>query len=168
MPARSASALAAVPSSVVADRESHLDLDDGEEEEDGEEKSVYEELPVDDQERTRFPPAIGEHSQYAEGQGQPQYTADDRSRYPEDERPLSEYPDDDRSLYPEDERPLSQFPEDGERPYSVWSEAESRRSFMDTEKSANTRARFVKRVEAMYGEDVVPPVPYLSPNVRKG
>ena len=45
---------------------------------------------------------------------------------------------------------------------SVWSDANSRHSFLDNERSAEIRAKFVKRVEAMYGKDVVPPVPPLE------
>ncbi|RPD58223.1 hypothetical protein L226DRAFT_536804 [Lentinus tigrinus ALCF2SS1-7] len=48
---------------------------------------------------------------------------------------------------------------------SVWSEANSRYSFLDGEKSAAIRDKFVKRVEAMYGRDLVPPVPRLDPGV---
>ena len=48
---------------------------------------------------------------------------------------------------------------------SVWSEAGtdagSRHSFLDGERSAAIRAKFVQRVEAMYGRDVVPPVPRI-------
>ncbi|KAI1788606.1 hypothetical protein LXA43DRAFT_635663 [Ganoderma leucocontextum] len=48
---------------------------------------------------------------------------------------------------------------------SVWSEANSRHSFLDSEKSATIREKFVKRVEAMYGKDVVPPMPRLDPGL---
>ncbi|KAI0665571.1 hypothetical protein C8Q78DRAFT_995428 [Trametes maxima] len=50
--------------------------------------------------------------------------------------------------------------------YSVWSDAASRHSFLDNERSAAIRAKFVKRVEAMYGQDLVPPVPQLDPGLR--
>ncbi|TBU38347.1 hypothetical protein BD309DRAFT_874566 [Dichomitus squalens] len=45
---------------------------------------------------------------------------------------------------------------------SVWSDANSRYSFLDDERSAEIRAKFVKRVEAMYGKELVPPVPRLD------
>ena len=48
---------------------------------------------------------------------------------------------------------------------SVWSEANSRHSFLDSEKSATIREKFVKRVEAMYGKDTVPPMPSLDPGL---
>ncbi|KAI0692682.1 hypothetical protein C8T65DRAFT_745034 [Cerioporus squamosus] len=48
---------------------------------------------------------------------------------------------------------------------SVWSEANSRYSFLDGEKSAAIREKFVRRVEAMYGQDVIPPVPRLDQGV---
>ena len=48
----------------------------------------------------------------------------------------------------------------------MWSEAGtdagSRHSFLDGERSAAIRAKFVQRVEAMYGKDVIPPVPKLE------
>lgn len=44
---------------------------------------------------------------------------------------------------------------------SVWSDADSRYSFLDDEKSAAIRAKFVNRVEAMYGKELIPPVPQL-------
>ncbi|KAI0631538.1 hypothetical protein C8Q77DRAFT_143143 [Trametes polyzona] len=50
--------------------------------------------------------------------------------------------------------------------YSVWSDAASRHSFLDGERSAAIRAKFVKRVEAMYGKDTVPPVPHLDAGLR--
>ncbi|KAH9895836.1 hypothetical protein C8Q73DRAFT_789639 [Cubamyces lactineus] len=50
--------------------------------------------------------------------------------------------------------------------YSVWSDAASGHSFLDGERSAAIRAKFVKRVEAMYGKDVVPPVPHLDAGLR--
>ncbi|KAJ3011416.1 hypothetical protein NUW54_g2179 [Trametes sanguinea] len=50
--------------------------------------------------------------------------------------------------------------------YSVWSDAASHHSFLDGERSAAIRAKFVKRVEAMYGKDTVPPVPYLDPGLK--
>ncbi|KAI8995233.1 hypothetical protein BD414DRAFT_478901 [Trametes punicea] len=50
--------------------------------------------------------------------------------------------------------------------YSVWSDAASHHSFLDGERSAAIRAKFVKRVEAMYGKDLVPPVPYLDPGLK--
>ena len=37
----------------------------------------------------------------------------------------------------------------------------SRASFLDGERSAAIRAKFVERVEAMYGKEIVPPVPKL-------
>ncbi|TFK94537.1 hypothetical protein K466DRAFT_476317 [Polyporus arcularius HHB13444] len=49
---------------------------------------------------------------------------------------------------------------------SVWSEANSRYSFLDGEKSAAIRDKFVKRVEAMYGQEIVPPVPKLDQSVN--
>ncbi|KAI0739427.1 hypothetical protein C8Q80DRAFT_1274489 [Daedaleopsis nitida] len=49
---------------------------------------------------------------------------------------------------------------------SVWSEANSRYSFLDDEKSADIRAKFVRRVEAMYGKELIPPVPTLDPSLR--
>ncbi|KAL7278161.1 hypothetical protein ACG7TL_008133 [Trametes sanguinea] len=52
--------------------------------------------------------------------------------------------------------------------YSVWSDAASHHSFLDGERSAAIRAKFVKRVEAMYGKDTVPPVPYLDPGLKGG
>ena len=54
---------------------------------------------------------------------------------------------------------------DGGDRSSMWSEAESRYSFLDGEKSAAIRAKFVKRVEAMYGKETVPPVPRLDQSV---
>ena len=45
---------------------------------------------------------------------------------------------------------------------SVWSDAHSRYSFLDGEKSAEIREKFVRRVEAMYGKEIVPPVPKLG------
>ncbi|KAI0076684.1 hypothetical protein K474DRAFT_1708012 [Panus rudis PR-1116 ss-1] len=49
--------------------------------------------------------------------------------------------------------------------YSVWSE-KSRASILDPERSEDVRARFVKRVEAMYGKEVpIPPVPSLPGRV---
>ncbi|GBE85865.1 predicted protein [Sparassis crispa] len=86
----------------------------------------------------------------------------------EDDQSLYEDADsDDRSLYADEERS-----EAGDRS-SMWSVSEGRQSFMDTEKSAKARERFVKRVEAMYGEsgvdyDAIPPVPHLSPAVKSG
>ncbi|KAI0643238.1 hypothetical protein C8Q79DRAFT_915750 [Trametes meyenii] len=56
--------------------------------------------------------------------------------------------------------------EEGGDRYSVWSDAASRHSFLDNERSAAIRAKFVKRVEAMYGKDLVPPVPQLDPGLR--
>ncbi|CDO75936.1 hypothetical protein BN946_scf184873.g25 [Trametes cinnabarina] len=50
--------------------------------------------------------------------------------------------------------------------YSVWSDAASHHSILDSERSATIRAKFVKRVEAMYGKDTVPPVPYLDPGLK--
>ncbi|KAL1943720.1 hypothetical protein VTO73DRAFT_4165 [Trametes versicolor] len=50
--------------------------------------------------------------------------------------------------------------------YSVWSDAASRHSFLDGERSAAIRAKFVKRVEAMYGKDTVPPVPHLDAGLK--
>ncbi|KAI0821715.1 hypothetical protein BC628DRAFT_1341179 [Trametes gibbosa] len=50
--------------------------------------------------------------------------------------------------------------------YSVWSDAASRHSFLDTERSAAIREKFVRRVEAMYGKDTVPPVPHLEAGLR--
>ncbi|KAI0349383.1 hypothetical protein OH77DRAFT_1432121 [Trametes cingulata] len=49
---------------------------------------------------------------------------------------------------------------------SVWSDAASRHSFLDTERSAAIRAKFVRRVEAMYGKEIVPPVPHLNPGLK--
>ncbi|KAI0364649.1 hypothetical protein BV20DRAFT_974218 [Pilatotrama ljubarskyi] len=51
---------------------------------------------------------------------------------------------------------------------SVWSDAASRHSFLDTERSASIRAKFVRRVEAMYGKEIVPPVPHLNPGLKSG
>ena len=48
---------------------------------------------------------------------------------------------------------------------SVWSDAHSRYSFLDGEKSAEIREKFVRRVEAMYGKEIVPPVPRLDQSV---
>ena len=48
---------------------------------------------------------------------------------------------------------------------SVWSEANSRHSFLDSEKSAAIREKLVKRVEAMYGKELVPPMPRLDPGL---
>ncbi|KAI0764160.1 hypothetical protein BD413DRAFT_194734 [Trametes elegans] len=53
----------------------------------------------------------------------------------------------------------------GER-YSVWSDTASRHSLLDGERSAAIRAKFVRRVEAMYGKDTVPPVPQLDPGLK--
>lgn len=82
---------------------------------------------------------------------------DDHSRYLDVE--------DDRSVYQdvEDDRPQTAYDESdaGDRS-SIWSQAESRKSFFDEEKSATARERFVKQVEAMYGEYTVPPVPPLN------
>ncbi|KAH9847082.1 hypothetical protein C2E23DRAFT_863577 [Lenzites betulinus] len=50
--------------------------------------------------------------------------------------------------------------------YSVWSDAASRHSFLDTERSAAIRAKFVRRVEAMYGKDTIPPVPHLDAGLK--
>ncbi|KAK7696403.1 hypothetical protein QCA50_001058 [Cerrena zonata] len=52
--------------------------------------------------------------------------------------------------------------DDEEIRYSVWSDSKSRASILDDEKSEDVRQRFVKRVEAMYGKEIVPPVPQLS------
>ncbi|KAI0059157.1 hypothetical protein BV25DRAFT_1829190 [Artomyces pyxidatus] len=77
---------------------------------------------------------------------------------------------DERSLYPESEahtlethRPRGEvesfyFDEAGQRA-SMWS---SRASLIDDERSREIRARFIERVDAMYGaEEAVPPVPKL-------
>ena len=59
--------------------------------------------------------------------------------------------------------------EEGGDRSSVWSEANtdagSRSSFLDGERSAAIRAKFIERVEAMYGKDVIPPVPSLGEGV---
>lgn len=52
--------------------------------------------------------------------------------------------------------------------YSVWSDAKSRASILDDETSEDVRQRFVKRVEAMYGKEIVPPVPQISVPPRSG
>lgn len=71
--------------------------------------------------------------------------------------------DDDRSVYVDDSRPATMYDgSDGGDRSSVWSQQDSRKSFFDEEKSASTRERFVKQVEAMYGEYKVPPVPPLN------
>ncbi|CCL98480.1 uncharacterized protein FIBRA_00478 [Fibroporia radiculosa] len=69
--------------------------------------------------------------------------------------------DDDRSHY-EDSRPPTMYSCDGGDASSVWSHPDSRRSFFDEDKSANARARFVRQVEAVYGEYKIPPVPPLQ------
>ena len=52
--------------------------------------------------------------------------------------------------------------------YSVWSDSKSRASILDDETSGDVRERFVKRVEAMYGKEIIPPVPQLSVPPRSG
>ncbi|KAI0790953.1 hypothetical protein C8Q75DRAFT_865199 [Abortiporus biennis] len=70
---------------------------------------------------------------------------------------ISELYGDKRStLYLDDEEP-------GGR-YSVWSQHSRPVSILDGERSANVREKLVKRVEAMYGKDMVPPVPRLPTN----
>ncbi|KAH9942640.1 hypothetical protein B0H21DRAFT_750862 [Amylocystis lapponica] len=82
--------------------------------------------------------------------------------------------DDDASFYPDEAEGgrRSRFyadggDGDGDRS-SVWSASEGRLSFMDGEKSAAARERFVRGVEEMYGPEVIPPVPQLRPTVRTG
>ncbi|OBZ73475.1 hypothetical protein A0H81_06928 [Grifola frondosa] len=57
---------------------------------------------------------------------------------------------------------------EGESHYSAWSANNSRVSILDEERSAAAREKFVRRVEAMYGKDVIPPVPPLNHVVRAG
>lgn len=56
-------------------------------------------------------------------------------------------------------------PEDGsaEEGADDSTEAQSRASFVDDERSHNMRARLIARVDALYGAEKVPPVPRLRP-----
>ncbi|PCH34765.1 hypothetical protein WOLCODRAFT_27443 [Wolfiporia cocos MD-104 SS10] len=89
--------------------------------------------------------------------------ADDRLQYQETDEDRSQYlpTDDDRSQH-EGERPAAAQEDSEGDSASMWSQPESRHSFFDEEKSASARQRFVKQVEAMYGEYKVPPVPSLN------
>ncbi|KAI0933260.1 hypothetical protein AcV7_004778 [Taiwanofungus camphoratus] len=94
-------------------------------------------------------------------------TEDDQSQYP-DEDDRSHYTDEDRVLAMSVYSAGKEHEDDEGDRYSMWSVSEGRRSFFDEEKSASTRERFVKQVEAMYGEYHVPPVPPLNTAANTG
>ncbi|EMD35777.1 hypothetical protein CERSUDRAFT_74615 [Gelatoporia subvermispora B] len=84
--------------------------------------------------------------------------------------------DDDRSLYTSEEHAspgghdmLTPGEDGDDMRSSVWSDANSRTSFMDGERSAKVHERLLKQVEQMYGKaEPIPPVPHLNYPMRNG